>query len=743
MNAQSRSRAGPESVARAALPVPLTTFVGREREVADLRELLRRSRLATLTGPGGVGKTRLAIEVVRRRGARSAGDAVFVDLGAVSDDAAVPGAVAASLGLSAADPSAAEAVLAEWLGRRTVLLVLDNCEHVVRGCASLAAELLGRCPGLRVLATSRESLGVPGEAVWMLAPLNLDEARRLFLARARESRAAVDFGAGGDDAVLAICRRLEGIPLALELAAAQLAVLSPAEIVPLLADRLAAESRRLAPARQQTLRASIEWSFELLEPAERSAFARLSVFTGAFGRDAASEVAGADISSLAALAAKSMIYVVEDATRTRYRLLDMLRAYGVERLREANEEVGARERHLAWWVARAEAVCGRGTRPASAEGFEQLCEDIDDLRGALRFAVERSPDTGLRLMASTRELWYRMAQAEGLERCLRFLALCPDLGADRAYALIAAGRLAITVQDHALADRVLAEALSVAARARASGIEPLARFLLGVSLFLSARLDEAERELERAAELYGALDDRCGNARSSATRGVVAFFRGDWQAATDLLERALATLIAENDRWGEGLCHTYLGLSAREAGRSQAAERHLLRAMERLAPVRDVAILGIALAAYGALELPRAPRRALVLAAAAAARDGAGGRYAPRAQADIDRVRADATRRLGADKAADAWEQGSRLLFAQAADLALARPSTPKPARPGGLTKREHEIADLVVAGLTNAQVAQRLQLSPRTVENHVAHSLAKLGARNRTELAARLAGDD
>ncbi|MBV9047876.1 MAG: hypothetical protein JOY58_06385, partial [Solirubrobacterales bacterium] len=142
--------------------MPLTTFVGREREVADLRELLRRSRLATLTGPGGVGKTRLAIEVVRRRGARSAGDAVFVDLGAVSDDAAVPGAVAASLGLSAADPSAAEAVLAEWLGRRPVLLVLDNCEHVVRACASLAAELLGRCPGLRVLATSRESLGVPG-----------------------------------------------------------------------------------------------------------------------------------------------------------------------------------------------------------------------------------------------------------------------------------------------------------------------------------------------------------------------------------------------------------------------------------------------------------------------------------------------------------------------------------------------------------------------------------------------------
>ena len=737
------SKARPGSVRRAVLPVPLTSFVGREREVAGLRELLRRSRLVTLTGPGGVGKTRLAIEVARRRTARSAGDAVFVDLAAVSDDAAVASAVAVALGLSAAGRDGSELGLAEWLGRRPVLLVLDNCEHVVRACGALAAGLLGRCAGLRVLATSRVALGVPGEAVWTVAPLNLDEARRLFVARARDARAADDFGLGGEEAVVAICRRLEGIPLALELAAAQLTVLSPAEMVPLLADRLDAGSRWFAPARQQTLRASIEWSFELLEPVERSVFARLAVLSGAFGRDAANEVAGADVSILSALAAKSMIYVVADATRTRYRVLEMLRAYGLERLRETREEKDVRARHLAWWVARAETVCGRGTRPVSVEGFEELCEDIDDLRGALRFAAQSHPATGLRLMAGTRELWYRIAQAEGLELCLRFLELCPEPGTDRAYTLIATGRLAITVQDHELADRALAEALTIPARAESAGVEPLARFLLGVSLFLSARLDAAERELARAAALYDALGDRCGGGRASATLGVVAFFRGDWEAATDLLGRALTTLTAEEDRWGEGLCHTYLGLSAREAARAHAAERHLRRAIERLAPVRDVAILGIALAAYAALELPRAPRRALVLAGAAAARDGAGGRYARRAQADIDHVRAAATNALGADKAGVAWEEGSRLLFAQAAAVALSRPSTPRPATPGGLTMREEEIADLVAAGLTNAQVAQRLQLSPRTVENHVAHALAKLGARNRTELAARLAGSD
>ena len=171
------------------LPVPLTSFVGRERAVADVRELLQRSRLVTLTGPGGVGKTRLAIEVARRRRARSAAVA-FADLGSVGERAAVAAAVAEAIGLAAASPGRSEAALADWLADQSLLIVLDSCEHVVGACAELAAGLLGRCPGLRVLATSRESLGVPGEVVWMVAPLSLEESRRLFIARAREARPA-------------------------------------------------------------------------------------------------------------------------------------------------------------------------------------------------------------------------------------------------------------------------------------------------------------------------------------------------------------------------------------------------------------------------------------------------------------------------------------------------------------------------------------------------------------------------
>lgn len=219
---------------------------------------------------------------------------------------------------------------------------------------------------------------------------------------------------------------------------------------------------------------------------------------------------------------------------------------------------------------------------------------------------------------------------------------------------------------------------------------------------------------------------------------VVAFFGSDWPAATTRLERALALLTTAEDRWGQGLCRTYLGLTAKESRNMRGAERHLLEGIRLLAPVHDLAILGIAIAALAVVEVPRAPRRALMLAAAAAAREGAGGRYAFRAQGDIDAVRQAATAALGTVQAAAVWQEGSRLLFSQAAAFALRHRASRKPAPPGGLSSREYEIAGLVAAGLTNMQIARRLQLSHRTVENHIAHALAKLGARNRAELAAR-----
>lgn len=725
---------------RVPLPVPLTGFVGRQRAVAEVREAVRRSRLVTLIGPGGVGKTRLAIEAARDRPGRP-GAAAFADLGSVGERSMVAVAVANAVGLQGASPGTAAAVLADWLAAQSLLIVLDSCEHVAGACAELAAGLLGRCPGLRILATSRESLAVPGEVVWTVAPLDMEESRRLFLARAREARPTLPPDGGWDEAVAAICRRLEGIPLALELAAAQVAVLSAGEIVPLLEDRLAVASSagRLAPARQQTLRASIEWSYELLDAAEQAAFSRLAVFTGAFGRDGADEVASAGLPMLAALAAKSVIYVVPGASGTRYRMLDALRAFGVERLQEAQEETRVRERHLRWWVSRAESACGPGTVPASAQGFEEVREDIDDLRAALRFAETHDPAAGLRLVGSTRELWYRAAQSEGLKRSLRFLELCEQPPRERAYALITAGRLAITAMDHHRARRLLTEAAALAPAAGDAGVEPLACFLHGVSLFLSHELDEAGRFLSRALALYTGAGDGCGIGRSTATLGVVAFFAADWTAATGHLEQALVLLTAAGDRWGQGLCHTYLGLTAKESRSIRGAERHLLEGIRLLAPVHDLAILGIAIAGLAAVEVPRAPRRALVLAAAAAAREGAGGRYASRAQGDIDAVREAATAALGTAHAAAAWEEGSRLLFSEAAAFALGRRAGPRTAGPGGLSNREYEIAGLVAAGLTNAQIAYRLHLSRRTVENHIAHALAKLGARNRAELAARI----
>jgi predicted ATPase/DNA-binding SARP family transcriptional activator len=455
--------AGRQAVRR--LPAQLTTFVGRAEEVGRVGKLLGEARLVTLTGPGGAGKTRLAIEAA----AREPGEACFVDLAPVGEGTDVPSALLGALGLRDAGLLASPAPgqrdpppdvtgrLVAALADRRMLLVLDNCEHVVEAAARLAHRLLGACPALRVLATSREALGITGETLWPVPPLALPPpgtapvealdypAVRLFAERAAAVRPDFAVDAGNADAVLRICRAVDGLPLAIELAAARLRGLSLAEITGRLDDRFALLSRgdRTAPPRHQTLRAVVEWSWDLLDGAEQTLARRLTVFAGGATVEAAGRVCGlpaAEVAELlASLSEKSLLEGVEDGGR-RYRMLDTVRAFCAERLAEAGERERLRRAHAAWFLEQARTADLHLRRAEQVEWLARLDAQRDDLHAALRRAVDAA-DTGpaLRLLAALSWYWWlrgRRSQGAALARdLLDALGPEPPAGLEEEYAL--------------------------------------------------------------------------------------------------------------------------------------------------------------------------------------------------------------------------------------------------------------------------------------------------------------------
>ena len=405
------------------LPAELTSFVGRRGEVAEVRRLLSGSRLVTLTGVGGVGKTRLALRAAA--GLRRAfGDGVWlVQLDQLRDEALVAQAVAGALGLHARAGFSPEAALAEYVADRQLLLVLDNCEHLVDVAAKLADLLLRAAEGLRVLATSRESLNIAGETVLPVPPLAAPDPRQeltvaqlgrfpavgLFAERAGQVVPGFSVTEANRAAVAGICHRLEGLPLAIELAAARARVLSPEQIGARLGDRLGLLTRggRAYPARQQTLRASIEWSYELCSQAERLLWARLSVFAGGFELDAAEGIcaddrlaAGDVLDLLAALADKSVLIAEHDQSGVvRYRLPEILREYGQERLQESGEYTALRRRHRDWYEQLARQADTGWLSPQTADRVARLYREHANVRAAQDFcqAEPGEAEAGLRI----------------------------------------------------------------------------------------------------------------------------------------------------------------------------------------------------------------------------------------------------------------------------------------------------------------------------------------------------------
>ena len=613
---------------QSGLPVGVAAFVGRERERAKVADLVADARVVTLTGPGGCGKTRLAVEVVGDVASRFSDGACWVDLQGVSEPGLVAAAIGGAVDVHERPEEALTDTLAEQLHARQLLVVLDNCEHLVEACAELVGKLSSACPQLRVLTTSRVPLVVAGEATFEVTGLPVPgpdassasavaaaDAARLFEVRARQ--VAADFRIGDDNAsaVAEICRRLDGIPLAIELAAARVRVLAPGQIAAGLSDRfgLLTGGVRGAPARQRTLEASLDWSYNLLDDVQRLALARLSVFAGSFELDAAEAVVGGDgidsddvLDLVAALAAQSMLQVVERHGRARYRLLETIRVYARQRLSELDDPDRVRDRHLEFHVG----LAGRAHTGLSGGQPEpwmaRLAADLDDLRAAMDWAAESGDLRGLvDITEPIVRFWFERGLFGEVHRRLHDAVEGPGVGDDeRVRGLTTAALLALR-GGPASAYRSASQAVDAARAADVGGALALGlsvRAQAGAVSGLSTS-EQVDADVEEAVQHA----EKCGDA---ATRAFVLPLAG-WlvlrtrtiDAGSRLLDQAIEVCETAEVAFHLPAAHAVLGLWPVWSGRLDRARHHARRGWELARQVGRPGWEVVGLAGLGAADV--------------------------------------------------------------------------------------------------------------------------------------------
>ena len=554
------------------LPVPDSSFVGREREVVEVERLLASTRLLTLTGVGGSGKTRLALEVARRQLGGPDHGVWLVDLAPTLDGEGVPLALAETLGLELPERGAPTPAITARLASRQLLLVLDNCEHLITACAELVAALLRSCPEVTVLATSREALRIAGEVAWRVPSLGLPDLQRLpdvtalgqqaavqlFCERAAAAQPGFQLTARNAAAVAELCVRVDGMPLALELAAARVRMLSPAQILERLVETLELQEggSRAVLSRQSTLRATLDWSHDLLDEAERVIFRRLSVFAGSLSLEAAEHVCGGEpltsgevIGLLGRVVDQSLVVTEFRGEVVRYRLLEIVRQYAAKRLDEAGERATIEQRHRYWYRTWAEDNDPERAAAAGEEALHHFEVEHDNLRAALRSALAVEPEAALRLATSLWRFWLARGHfAEGR----RWLEAA--LEADPApSALRARGLIAITVLDMRYAagierlEEVAHEVVDIHRGLDDEVALAQALNLTATTLWVAHRVEAATEHLDRACELAGELGADHVIAAATHTRGVMALSQGrpvDAQSHFDVCGALLADLDA-------------------------------------------------------------------------------------------------------------------------------------------------------------------------------------------------------
>jgi predicted ATPase/DNA-binding CsgD family transcriptional regulator len=798
----------------------------------EVKRELEKTRLLTITGPGGSGKTRLALEVARDLLEIYPDGVWLVELAPLSEEALVPKAVAEAFEVSERPDEPLVDTLTEVLGGREMLLVVDNCEHLLEATARLVDVLLDSCPNLRVLATSREGLGVEGEVRWPVPSLSapdpqysstveelerLDSAR-LFLARARNHDPSFAFTPGNAQTVAELCSKLEGIPLAIELAAARVGTLSLEQISKRLEGslELLTHGGRTVSARQRTIRGTLDWSHQLLSEPERKVFRRLSVFAGGWTLEASEVVVSGEsigqsevIELLSRLVKKSLVIaeLTADSSAVRYRLLNSIRQYALEKLDDSGKIEDVMQAHAEYFLALAEEAEPELIGPREAEWFERLEEELDNFRAALSWASEHGEaELGLRLAGALGSFWFWEGHYDEGRRWIEgaLTQEGPTSALVRAKALGAASLLASALNDYARAKGAAEEGLRLSKEsetensrrpffvwnnptpfflnrlanvAMEEGDPERATALSEESLELSRQANEVQgtvwsllilaiaatlrADYERAERLYAEGLSLAQELNSAYARflyfenwGWTALLRGDPARATLLIEEAVG-LAGERKRGFMGLLSRPLdnlgwaALVGGELGRAKAQFAENLARSKVRGDKRTLlmSLEGLACVAEAEGEDLRAGR---LFGTAKALMGAIGYRLAPQEMAVLEPYRASVRSRLGEADWEKSLAEGGAMGLDQAAAYALSKErsskhlsptespvsSTPGPAE---LSPREVEVLGLVAEGLTNAQVAQRLFLSPRTVQRHLNSIYHKLGVSSRA-VATRFA---
>lgn len=804
------------------LPVQLTSFIGREHDIAVVKKRLIDYRLVTLTGPGGCGKTRLALRIASDLISAYEKGVWLVEFAPLSDPALITQALASVLDVREHPGAELSQIVFDTLSAHRTLLLFDNCEHLVTDIARFVDNLLRTCPNLSILTTSREGLGVPGEAIWGVPPLSLpiqqpssspagtqailnnyskSESVQLFMARVSavspEFKLTVKNGAW----VTEICRRLDGMPLAIELAAARVRALSVKQIAKRLDDRfnLLTTGSRTAPLRQQTLAATLDWSYELLTEAEQRVLQRLAIFAGGISLEAAEAVCICEcvkleevLDVLSRLVDKSLLVTDQRSNETRYHLLETIRQYARQKLTEQGDEVECRDRHLMYFVQWAEKMALTLDGDDQLNGLEQYETEHDNLRAAFEWSRtnENKAEAGLRLAVACGSFWWLHTHlSEGRRRFSA--ALLPkgvqDRSSTHAWALTYSAQLAYFQADYPAIQPFIEEALAIW---KELGQEVQVGHALALEIYGGFRMEKGDYEsalrlFQESLEIYRQLNDKNGMSELHKDLGWSAMRTGDYQLAQTHLEKNLALARETGDKIGLNYAYSGLGEVAVRLGQyhraSDLLEKGLSLSRERGDIWMEATILGslgwvalhlrnfdqvrnllgdsltlrmdigddggIAwclekLAEVAILE-GGYQKAVKIFASAASLRIPIYSVIDPVDQPEYERFFSGLHSELDQKTFMACWEEGIAMHLNDMVVYALSEPVVPidkksisEKTKFQGLSKRERETAALIAQGKSNREIAQVMTVSEKTVETYVTRILNKLGFDSRVQVA-------